>query len=136
LITSIQRFQFVRNSRKTLSNLDKALKPNGLLIFAVFNQQFVKNCIRENVLLIDFDSDTKPKKGFFCLGDKIRIPTYIRIAKEYESMLTDKGYKKVLESYSPFTKEFLKKYPLKIPPDKVAPSEDSEYMILGFVKEG
>lgn len=136
LITSIQTFQFIGNIRKVLSNLDKVLKPNGLLIFAVFNPQFVKNCIREYVLLVDFDSDTKPKKGFFCLGDKIRIPTYIRTAKEYESILTEKGYKKVLEKYPSFTKEFLEKYPLKVPPDKVAPSKDPEYMILGFVKEG
>jgi 2-polyprenyl-3-methyl-5-hydroxy-6-metoxy-1,4-benzoquinol methylase len=135
LITSIQTLQFVRNIRKTLTHFDKALKSNGLLIFATFNPQFVKNCIKENVLLINFDSATNPTKGFFCLGDNIRIPTYIRTAKEYERMLTDKGYKKVLETYPPFTKKFLEKYPLKVPPDKIAPSQDPEYMILGFVKD-
>jgi len=95
LITSIQTLQFIRNIRKTISHFDKALKPNGLLIFAVFNPQFVKNCIKENVLLVDFDSRINPKKGFFCLGDKIRIPTYIRTASEYISILKEKGFKKL-----------------------------------------
>ncbi|MEA3357029.1 MAG: methyltransferase domain-containing protein [Patescibacteria group bacterium] len=135
VIASIQTVQFIRNIKKTLSNLDKTLKRNGLMIFTTFNPKFVKNCIRDNVLLVDFDSDTNPKKGFFCLGDEIRIPTYIRTAEEYENMLTDIGYKKVFEDYPPFTKEFLKKYPLKVPPNKVAPSKDPEYMILGFVKK-
>jgi len=135
LITSIQTLQFIEDIRKTISNFDKALKPKGLLIFAVFNPQFVLNCIKENVLLVDFDSETNPKKGFFCLGDKIRIPTYIRTASEYISMLKEKSFKKILETYPPFTKSFLKKYPLKVPPDKLAPSKDPEYMILGFVKQ-
>ncbi|MBN2015463.1 class I SAM-dependent methyltransferase [Candidatus Dojkabacteria bacterium] len=135
LITSIQTLQFIRNIRKTIAHLDKALKPNGLLIFAVFNPQFAINCIKENVLLVNFDSDTHPKEGFFCLGDKIRIPTFIRTASEYERMVTERGYKKVLETYPRFTKKFLKKYPLKVPPDKIAPSKDPEYMILGFVKK-
>lgn len=134
LITSIQTLQFIKNIRKTFSHFDKALKPNGLLIFAVFNQQFVKNCIKENVLLVDFDSNINPKEGYFCLGDKVRIPTYIRSAEEYKNMLKARGYRKILETYPPFTKKFLAKYPLKIPPNKIAPSKDPEYMILGFVK--
>lgn len=134
LITSIQAFQFIDDIINTIEQLDSLLKPGGLFIFATFNPQFVINCINENVLLVDFDSTDNPKKGFMQLGDDIRIPTFIRNAKEYEKIFAKFNYKKILEDYPPLTKSFLEKYPLRVPPDKLAPSKDPEHLIMGFKK--
>lgn len=132
-IASIQTFQFIENIKQTVNNLDRALNPNGIIVFATFNPKFAINCIKEKVLLVDFDSDTKPTKGTLQLGD-IRIPTYIRTAKEYDELFFDLGYSKILEEYPPLTKGFLEKYPLRVPPDKIAPAKDPEHMILGYKK--
>lgn len=134
LITSIQVFQFIENFTEFIKKLDKHLRQDGPIIFAVFNIDFVRNCIKENILLMDFDSGNRPQKGFFVLGDKIRIPVYIRTAEEYKKTFKDLGYKCILEEYPPFTKAFLEKYPLQVSKTQVAPSKDPEFMIMGFKK--
>lgn len=135
LITSIQVFQFIENIESLIAGFDKLLNHDGLIVFATFNIDFVKNCIRDNVLLVDFDSNKNPKNGWFMLGENIRIPVFVRTAKEYKEYFSRLGYDCLLEEYPPFTKEFLEKYPLKVSENQVAPSENPEFMILAFVKE-
>lgn len=135
LITSIQVFQFINNIENLIISLDSHINKNGLIIFAVFNIEFVKNCIEENILLVNFDSTQNPTKGTFTLGDTIKIPVYIRTAEYYKELFKKYGYELLIEKYPKFTKSFLEKYPLYVSKDRIAPSKDPEFMILGFKKQ-
>jgi len=55
--------------------------------------------------------------------------------KKYENLLSKFGYVQVAEEYPELTEDFLAKYPLSVPPDKVAPSQDPEHMIMAYKKE-
>lgn len=134
LITSVQVFQFVDDIYKLIHKLDYHLIDEGIIIFATFSLKFVRNCIRDNVLLVDFDSNENPRKGNFVLGKNISIPVFIRTEEEYIHIFKEMGYKLVLKSYPEFTSEFLNKYPLRVSETQFAPSDCPEFMILGFQK--
>ena len=124
-IASIMSLQFIGDIDAAMSDFSKALIPNGLLIFAVFNPEYVVNGLKAKLFFEDFDSTAKPTKGIANFSG-IRIPTYIRTAKEYTGIVQKYGFKCLLESYPPFTEEFIKKYPTDMPTDK------PEYLILGY----
>ena len=127
-ISSIMALQFVKDIDAAMSDFSKTLMPNGLLIFAVFNPDYVINGLKSKLFFEDFDSTAKPTKGIANFGNEIRIPTYIRTAEEYTNTAQQHGLKCLLESYPPFTEEFIKKYPTDMPTDK------PEYLILGYQK--
>jgi|SRR6185437_570275 len=127
LITSIMTFQFIENIELTLKNIDAVLEPGGIFIFAVFNPAFVKECLRTKTFFENFDYFEKPKVGIFKLNGN-KIPVFIRTAQEYKEILSVFGLKPLLESYPPFTEEFLRKYPISNLID------ESEYLILGYKK--
>lgn len=127
-IVAMMSLQFVQDLRDTLSKLEEGLVPRGLLIFAVFNPEYVTDCIRKGVLFSEFDSVTKPNQGMLELNKSIKIPTYIRTAREYHELLQEFGFECLLESYPPFTKDFIQKYP------DAGPYTSPEYMIFGCRK--
>ena len=127
VITGIMVFQFIADIERTLANLLPVLKPGGLLIFAVHNPDMVTAALKkEKLLFSDFESSEHPAHGLIHLGG-ISIPIFIRTAKEYDALLYQLGMTKVLESYPPFTKEFLAQYTPDVP-------DVPEYLILGYRK--
>ncbi len=128
VITSVMTLQFIEDIDATLSHFAKALLPGGLLVFAVFNPDYVVDSLRAKMFFDEFDSEINPKQGVIKFGDGIRIPTYIRTAHEYTKLAEKYGFKLLMEAYPEFTKEFLKKFPQDVP------GKNSEYLILGFGK--
>ncbi len=128
LITSIMVFQFIENIEKTLVTLDKILKPGGLLVFAVFNPAFVKNLIKKKIIFNKFSSNSYPQKGIMEIVKNTPIPVFIRDEKFYDKLVASLGYQKIASAYPPFTKKFLKIYPMGMP------VQDAEFLIIGFQK--
>lgn len=114
LITSIMTLQFIKKIDRTISDLSKSLKLNGLLIFAVHNPEY-KNpkYIKDKALK---------------LGNGITIPIYIRTANEYNKLAIKYGLEPILEEYPPFSEEFIAKYP------EYSNEKVPEYLILGYKK--
>lgn len=126
-IVSIMTFPFIANIQETIRVLTNKLAPNGVLIFAVFNPEWVKLCLQQNIYFANFDSVENPKIGWKTFGE-LKIPVYIRDNSEYIEMVKNLGLLKILEVNPPFTPEFIQKYP------DYSPNNVSEYIILGFKK--
>lgn len=127
IVTSIMTFQFIKDIDKTVQATSKIVYPHGLFVFAVFNPKWVKESLERNIKFADFNSNVNPKIGWKTFGD-IRIPVFIRDAIEYNNLLTNNGFVKILEKRPPFTKQFLRIYP------NYYPHNVSEYLILGYKK--
>ena len=119
LIASIMVLQFIQSISQALVDIDQALKPGGLLVFASFNPEWVGECLKRKFRFGD---------GYIDFNG-VKIPIYIRTVKEYNQLMSQYKYKKILESYPPFTAEFLSKYPGKYPVNV------SKFMILGYAKK-
>jgi 2-polyprenyl-3-methyl-5-hydroxy-6-metoxy-1,4-benzoquinol methylase len=126
LTTSIMVFQFIENINELLKTLTKKLEKGGLLIFAVHNPEYVSNCLKHQIRFGHFDSDENPKKGIIKVNKGESIPIYVRRAEEYNKILSAFGFKKIMEQYPPFNKDFLQKY------TKDGPTDKPEFMILGY----
>ena len=128
VITAIMVFPFIKGIAETLEQLLALLKPSGLLVFAVFNPQFVTNLLAQGMLFHSFDTTAHPARGVMELVKGIPVPVYIRSADEYTALL-GRQCKEVCRLRPPFTPGFLKKYPAPFS------TQDSEFLIQGFVKE-
>lgn len=127
VITSVMTFQFIENIEKAFKDLASVIEKNGILIFAVHNPAQIKDYLNKEILFQDFDSKKDPKKGILNLGSN-KIPIFIRTASEYNHILQKYGFQPILETYPPFTKEFLDKFPASYPTDI------PEFLILGYKK--
>lgn len=127
VITSIMTLQFIENIEPTLDRLVAALQKDGIILFADFNQEWVKECLNKGISFSDFDSQENPVKGKITFNE-IKIPVFIRDAQFYDNYFLKKGFEKILAEKPPFTEEFIKKYP----DDR--PKNISEYLILGYKK--
>ena len=129
LVAASMVFQFIREIDIPLREIARLMKPAGILIFSVFNPQFVANLLKAGMLFKDFDSVDFPSCGLLELVKGTRIPVYLRGADEYTGLMMCLGYEKIFEATPPFTKEFLAKYPVPFP------TRDPEFLILGFQKK-
>jgi len=128
LITSIMTLQFIEDIEKTIAAFSDSLVSNGLLIFAVHNPEFVKECIQKNIYLY-FDSADRPTKVMVRFKNSIDVEMHVRAAEIYNTLAQKYKLNMILEKYPQFTKEFIKKYP------DYAGFTNSEYLILGYRKE-
>jgi len=128
IVTSIMTFQFVEDIEKVFHNITKVLQSEGIFVFAVFNPEFIKECLRTKTFFENFDSFEKPQTGIFNLNGN-KIPVFIRTVQEYNEILKNLNFEPIIESYPPFTEEFLRKYPIS------NLINESEYMTLGYKKK-
>lgn len=127
LFVSIMTFQFIADMRVVFRNVYDSLPEGGLLIFAVFNPDWIKSCLR-NKKVFHVSQGTSEQRLCMNLGLEKEIPVYERTSKEYDQLLGELGFTKLLEAYPPFTKKFIDKYNPRFPTDV------SEFMILGYQK--
>lgn len=118
LISSIMVFQFIKSIKQTFDDIDQSLKKGGMLVFVSFNPDWVKECLKMKFRFGD---------GFIDFNG-VKIPIYIRSAKGYDRLMRKYKYKKVLEAYPSFTREFLDEYPGKYPVNV------PKFLILGYAK--
>ena len=83
LVVSIMTLQFIEDIDKTMQHIATAIKPGGLLVFGVFNPEWVTQCLKAKVAFADFDSVDSPRIGMKTFG-AVRLPVYIRTALEYD----------------------------------------------------
>lgn len=127
IIVSIMTFPFIEDVRTSIRLLADVLYPDGLLILADFNKDWVKECLKAQVSFADFDSLDNPYKGWKVFGD-IRIPVFIRQSSEYNEYAKQNNLIQISEEYPPFTGDFNQKYPDN------RPKNVPEYKILGYKK--
>ena len=128
IITAIMVFQFVEDMDEMLRQAAAALPEGGLLVFAVFNPAYVAERSQAGRTFLGFDSNTSPTTGFLEFSGGIRVPTFIRTAREYNDLAQSHGLTDLMEAYPPFTEEFLARFPQSVP------TKHSEYLILGYGK--
>ena len=120
-------FQFVENIRVAFSNLYDSLPKGGLLIFAVFNPDWIKSCLF-NRKIFHLSNGIGEQRLFMDLGLGKEIPVYEREFKEYDQLLGELGFEKLLGVYPPFTNKFIEEY------NPSFPTNVPEFMILGYRK--
>jgi ubiquinone/menaquinone biosynthesis C-methylase UbiE len=128
IIVSIMTLQFIDNLEKVFSSLINHLQSSGIFLIADFNKEWVKESLRVPISFADFDSNENPYKGWKTFGD-LKTPVYIRDSKTYDDLALKNGLIKFMESYPPFTQEFIQKYPDN------RPKNVAEYLILGYKKK-
>ncbi len=127
-VVAMMSLQFVPNIQETLTQIEKVLALGGILILAVFNPQYVRDCLEQGVAFADFDSELHPQVGTLEFGNAIKVTTYIRTADDYRQLLQNLGFECLLETYPPFDREFIERFPGS------GPFTSPEFMILGFRK--
>lgn len=125
LITSLMVLQFIEDIDSTIRNILSLLKPNALIIYAVFNPKFIKENSGNNV----FTGFTNNQTGHMELKKGVKIPVYNRTKSEYRNIFEKYGYEEVYLDLPAFTEEFLNKY--KMPFSTNSP----EYLIQGFKRK-
>lgn len=127
LITSVMVFQFIPHIAKAFDDLGEALCPGGVIAFAVFNPDYVHANTGPGRA---FETkSTQEQAATVCMrkGD-IRIPVYLRDEHEYDQLLKERGYSRLLVRKPRFTRAFLDKYP------KQVNTRFSEYIVMVYRK--
>lgn len=122
LITSIMVFQFINDIDTTINNILSCLKPNGLIIYVVFNPEFIKENSNNNI----FTGFTNNQTGYMEIKKGVKIPVFNRSESEYRHIFEKLGYDEVYIDLPAFTEEFLEKYKMPFS------TKNSEYLIQAF----
>ncbi|HIJ90808.1 MAG: class I SAM-dependent methyltransferase [Desulfobulbaceae bacterium] len=125
LITSIMVFQFIADIDATIKKIVSLLKPNGLLVYAVFNPTFIEENSNNHV----FTGFTNNRSGYMELQKGIKIPVYNRSESEYRHIFDKFDYEEAYLDLPEFTEEFLEKYQMPFS------TTHSEYLIQAFRKK-
>ena len=91
MITSIMVFQFIEHLEPVIEAISKCLEKNGILFFAVHNNEYVDECVKHNKKFRLKANDELPIEGEILIGDKW-IKTYVRNSKWYDEILCSKGF--------------------------------------------
>jgi len=109
IIVAMHSWEWIEDIETIVTKLAKMLKVNGLITFSVFPKEHVIDSLVIKDLFEDFDSNIDPHKGYVNF-DGLKIPVFIRDAHFYEKIMEKNGFTKVLESYPPYPRHFLKRY--------------------------
>jgi predicted TPR repeat methyltransferase len=112
LVTSIMVLQFIENIEGALKQLLGPIEKMGLITIVVHSPEYLVESKITNTIT---------------LGDT-PVNIYSRSAEQYDDILKNFGFDKLLEAKPPFPKEFIEKYK----PDYV--TSVPEYLILGYQK--
>lgn len=94
LITSIMVLQFITDNN--IKDIVEAVKLNGYFIFVIHNPPHLK--------------DRGFKDTFTFSDTNITIPLYQRSIESYDAILLPLGFKRIFQTYTTESQEFLKKY--------------------------
>jgi len=123
LISSIMVLQFIEEIEVVIDQLVSLLKPDGLIMIAVFNPEF----INDNLNSAAFSGfQQNGYSGYMALQDGVNIPVHNRNDATYRELFESRGLTAVYLDYPAFTREFLNKH--EMPFSTAFP----EYQIQGF----
>ena len=127
-ITGVMVFQFESNLTETFEKLASHVNPGGCVVFAVFNPAWIVECIQKGILFNGFDNPQALGKGTMDFGQGRATDVYIRETVEYDEVMTNLGFRRLLEERPPYTVEFIEKYPTD------QPTNVPEFLVLGYKK--
>ncbi|HIJ79204.1 MAG: methyltransferase domain-containing protein [Desulfobulbaceae bacterium] len=122
LITSIMVFQFIADIETTIQKIIPLLQPNGLIIFAVFNPEFIEENSDSEV----FSGFNQKQSGYMELKKGVKVEVYNRTEADYRTIFNKFGWQEVFLDYPAFTEEFLARYQMPFATNK------PEYLIQAF----
>ena len=122
LITSVMVLQFIDDIEATIEKIISLLKPNGLIVYAVFNPGFIEENSNNTV----FTGFANSRTGYMELKKGVKIPVCSRTDTEYRDIFERFGYKEIYLDFPAFTAEFLEKYKMPFS------TQNPEYLIQAF----
>ena len=122
LITSVMVLQFIDDIEATIEKIISLLKPNGLIVYAVFNPGFIEENSNNTV----FTGFANSRTGYMELKKGVKIPVCNRTDTEYRDIFERFGYKEIYLDFPAFTAEFLEKYKMPFS------TQNPEYLIQAF----
>ena len=117
-------FQFIRDIESTIKTIVSLAKPKALIVYAVFNPEFVENNLNGAI----FTGLQNEKTRYMELKKGVIIPFYNRTPAEYGSSFAKFGYEEVYRDLPAFTDVFLTQHQMPFS------TKYSEYLIQGFGK--
>ena len=123
VITSMMDFHFLEDLESRVPLFHRMLRDRGIVVFAVYNPEYVESCHRAEVVFSSLRKVGKIQMARM-QGKRGMIDTYVRSKEDYRVMFEKHGFEFLLSHYPPFTAEFLGQYRWKLP------SEDAEYLIM------
>jgi len=122
-------FQFIDDIQKHVSIFNELLNKNGILIFAVFNPEIIKQYSKKGIDFAKIEKYKDIEMSNIKLKKNILIPVYIRSERDYKNIFEKYSFIHKFTEYPPFTEEFVKKYGWTDPYDV------PEFMIMTFEKK-
>ncbi|MBU1178659.1 class I SAM-dependent methyltransferase [Patescibacteria group bacterium] len=128
VIVSVLVFPFIEEIESVMRDLQQSLNEGGLLCFAVFNEEWVRRALENNIDYEQPEDSQGISKLILNFRENRRVEIFHRSKKEYDNILEGLGFARLLEEYPLFPEEFISKvYP-------GMPADISEYIILGYKK--
>jgi len=130
IVTSIMALQFVPEPDidSLFHAFSWAISDDGILVFAVFNPEWIDICLERRFLFTDLDSKKNPETCMMKLGED-KVPVCIRHPSDYGRIAESNGFVKIMQEFPEFTSDFLALYP-----ETRMPTEVAEFLIMGFRK--
>lgn len=123
VITSMMNFHFLEDFESRLPLLRGLLRERGIVVFAVYNPEYVESCHRAKVVFRSLRTVSKTSVARM-QGKHRLIDTYVRSKEDYRRLFEKHGFEYLSSRYPPFTSEFLEQNRWKLP------AEDAEYLIM------
>lgn len=109
IVTAMHSLEWIEDVDSALANLTKVIAPGGLLIFAVFPKNHVKDSLHIKDLFEDFDSMEDPFFGYANF-DGVRVPVWVRTQEVYDGLLNRLGLTRTYFYEPDYPKDFFEKY--------------------------
>jgi trans-aconitate methyltransferase len=108
-VVSVMVLQFVEDVRSVFATLTNSLSNDGVIVFAVHNPAYVERSI-EKGRKPPYELTEHGRRTTLRLRADAPVPLYVRTAEEYDALLTECGFSRVLHSEPPFTQEFIDRF--------------------------
>lgn len=128
IVTSVMVFQFVKALESYAPIFNSLLEEGGMIIFAVFNPDFIQRCQQRKMVFTNLNRKTVPPSAKIEMKKGVLLTTYVRAEKEYKKIFERAGFHFISSHFPPFTKKFVFQYNWRFP------SDVSEYLIMVFEK--
>ena len=121
-------FQFIENIDEFFLDLQAAIKPEGVLAFAVFNPAFVTKNHGPEKEFDNFVTPNSPTDGLFVFNKHIQIPVFIRTESDYDKHLEPFGFKRIYLDKPIFSTYYLTNFASD------SDTSEPEFLVLSYQK--
>lgn len=107
LISAIMVLPFIDDIDATIATLANRLTRNGMLIYAVFNPDFVADNLAQQQI---FKPGDRPEVALLEFKPGLKVPFTIRSAADYRRRFENHGLQECYLDLPPFTDSFIQRY--------------------------